>query len=315
MIYGFKANIIVFEILFDIIMKINKRNRIAQLIFSSFIIIICFQAFLSNTSSAIETDITYDISVSKIGNITSIQEAIDTAQKNDIIFIENGIYYENIVIDKPIVLIGENKTQTIIDGRNAGNVIKINAENVTIKQVTIQHSGIYFPNAGINLSTSHATIENTILKNNFYGMILYNAQYNRIQKNMIQDNDHCGIYMSHSSNNYLSNNTITNQNYNGFGLYDASNNNIIKNNTLTKNGYCAVNIRISSMNTIIGNNISNNNIGIHISSTENNIKQNTFSNNNKNYDEEISTPGFEFILIILSVTFIVFYNRLIHFTG
>jgi len=291
-------------------MKTTKTNKMAQLIFSSLIIITCVQLCISYTPSAIETDITYDISVSEIGNITSIQEAIDIAQKNDIIFIKNGIYHENIVIDKSITLIGENKTQTIIDGRNAGNTIKINAGNVTIKQITIQHSGIYFPNAGINISNSHSIIENTILKNNFYGMTLFNAQHNSIQNNMIQDNDHCGIYMSYSSNNYFSNNTITNQTYNGFGLYDGSNYNIISNNTLTKNGYCAVNIRISSMNTIIGNNISNNNIGIHLPSTENNIKQNTFSNNNKNYDEEILTPGFELILVILSVYFIVLYNRL-----
>ena len=272
------------KILFDVMMKTNKRSKMWQLIFSYFIIITCAQAFLNNTPSAIETDITYDIYVSEIGNITSIQEGIDAAQKNDTIFIENGIYHENIVIDKPITLIGENKTQTIIDGRNAGNTIKINAENVTIKQLTIQHSGIYFPNAGINLSTSYAIIENIILKNNFYGITLFNAQHNSIQNNMIQDNDQCGIYMSYSSNNYFSNNTITNHTYNGFGLYGASNNNIIQNNTLTKNGYCAVNIRSSSMNTIIGNNISNNNIGIHVRSKENNIKQNTFSNNNKNYD-------------------------------
>ncbi len=293
-------------------MKTKKRNKIVQLIFSSLIIITCFQVFLSNTPSAIETDITYDFSVSENGNITSIQEAIDTAQKNDIIFIENGIYYENIVIDKPITLIGENKTHTIIDGRNAGNVIKINTGNVTIKNITIQHSGIYFPNAGINLSASHSIIENTIIKNNLYGMTLYNAQNNTIQKNIIQDNNHCGIYMSRSSSNNLLNNTITNQSYNGFGIYDSSNYNIIKNNTLTKNGYCAVNIRISSMNTIIGNNISDNNIGIHIPSTENDIKQNTFSNNNKNYDEEIVIPSFELILIILSIFFIVFYNKSIH---
>ena len=106
MIFGFRANIIVFKILYDIVMKTNKRNKMAQLIFSSFIIITCVQVFLSYTPSAMETDITYDISVSEIGNITSIQEAIDAAQKNDIIFIENGIYHENIVIDKPITLIG-----------------------------------------------------------------------------------------------------------------------------------------------------------------------------------------------------------------
>ena len=96
----------------------------------------------------------------------------------------------------------------------------------------------------------------------------------------------------------------------GIYIYDGSNNNLIKNNTLTKNRYCAVNIRKSSMNTVIGNNISDNNIGIHIPSTENNIKQNTFSNNNKKYDEEILTPGFELIISITIILLFIIWNRM-----
>ena len=302
-------------------MKMYKRNKVAQLILSSFFILTCVQVFINTTALAIESDLIYDISVAEDGNITSIQTAIDAAEKNDIIFVENGIYYENIVIDKAITIIGENNTKTIIDGRNAGNVIKINVENVTIKKITIQNSGIYFPNAGINLSSSHATIEESILKNNFYGMTLYNAQKNTIQNNTIQNNDNCGIYLSHSSNNNFFNNTISNQKYNGFGLYDESNKNIIINNSLKENGYCAVNIRISSMNVVIGNNISDNNIGIHIPSMENKISNNSFSNNYKNYDKEISLPGngegllipvFLVFILILSVMLIIFYIRLIH---
>jgi len=316
-----KQNIIVFKTLFDVVMKINKRDKVAKLILSFFVILTCVQLFISNTTIAVESDMSYDICVSVGGNITSIQVAIDSAEKNDIIFIENGVYYGNIVIDKAITIVGEDKTQTIIDGRNAGNVFKINVENVTIKHVTIQNSGIYFPNAGINLSTSHATIENSILKNNFYGMVLFNAKNNTIQNNTIQDNDHCGIYLSHSSNNNFFNNNISNQNYNGFGLYDESNNNLIINNTLKENGYCAVNIRISSMNAVIRNNISDNNIGIHVPSMENTISNNSFSNNNKDYDyeklfpgngEELLTPGFLAVILIFSLMFIVFYIRLIH---
>ncbi len=302
-------------------MKIDKRNNVAKLIISFFVILTCIQLFICTTTLAVESDITYDISVSESGNISSIQDAVDVAEINDIIFVENGFYYENIVIDKSITIIGEDKNQTIIDGRNAGNVFKINVENVTIKHVTIQNSGIYFPNAGINLSTSHATIENSILKNNFYGMVLFSAQNNIIQNNMIQDNDHCGIYMSHSSDNVFFNNNISNQNYNGFGLYDGSNNNLIINNTLKENGYCAVNIRSSSMNVVSSNNISDNNIGIYVPSMENTISNNSFSNNNKNYDyeklllgngEELLTPGFLVVIFIFSLMFIVFYIRSIH---
>ena len=260
--------------MFLIMLKLLRRRKIMKILISSLFIMTMVYWTLYDTSIASEIEFQYDILVSKEGNYTSIQQAIDAASNNNIIFVANGVYYENIVIDKSIVLIGENKTFAIIDGRNAGNVIKINSEHVTVQQFTIQHSGMYFPNAGINLSTTNTTIQENIIKNNFYGMTMYNARYNIIQNNTIFSNDHCGIYMSSSSFNFLLNNTVTNHTYNGFGIYDSSNNNVIKNNILIKNSYCGINLRISSDNIVIGNNISNNNIGIHIPNTENTIKNN-----------------------------------------
>ena len=45
----------------------------------------------------------------------SIQESIDNANEGDTIYIRNGIYYETIVINKSITLIGEGEDKTIID--------------------------------------------------------------------------------------------------------------------------------------------------------------------------------------------------------
>jgi parallel beta-helix repeat protein len=254
-----------------------------------------------------DTGSLYYVSSSGESNFSTIQEGIDAALPGDIIIVHSGIYYENIVIDKSISLISENKNNTIIDGRKAGNVIKINADNVTIKGFTIQHSGIYFPNAGINCSSHYNIIENNIILNNNYGITLYNSADNKIIDNIIQDNTHCGIYMSNSSNNLILNNIIKDHTYNGIGIYDNSDNNLIKNNSLTDNNYCGVNIRISSQNTVIGNIISDNNIGIHIPQFENIISANNFSNNNVNIDKEIITPGFELLIFILSIVLIISY--------
>ena len=242
----------------------------------------------------------YFVDISGNGNFTIIQDAIDYANSGDIIFVESGIYYENIVVDKSISLIGLDKQNTFIDGRGAGNVIKINSNNVEINNFSIQSSGIYFPNSGINCSSDNNVIQNNIIKNCFYGMTLYNSDYNTIQFNIIKESDNCGIYITNSSSNSFLDNVIYNHTYNGIGIYSNSNNNNVKNNSFSNNGYCAINIRTSLNNRIMNNNISNNNIGIHIPSNDNYLIDNFFSNNNKDIDEEILTPGFEMMLFIIA---------------
>ena len=253
------------------------------------------------------------VSISGAGNFTTIQEGIDAAGSGDTIYVYNGTYYENIVIDKQIFLLGENKNSTIIDGRVAGNTIKVNADNVVIKGFTIQHSGLIYPNSGINLSSNYNTIEGNLITDNFYGMTLYFSSENFIKGNTIQNDDHCGIYLSKSSNNTIVNNTIKNHNYNGIGIYYSSDNNFISGNNFINNGFCGVNIRISSSNNVIQNNFSDNNIGIHLPSG--NIEEkNYFSNNNIDIEKEFILSGNELflilgIIIIVGIIGIIIYRK------
>jgi parallel beta-helix repeat protein len=248
----------------------------------------------------------YIVDISGNGNFTIIQDAIDYVKSGDIIYVDRGIYYENLVIDKSISLIGLDKNNTIIDGRGAGNVIKVNSDNVKIYNFSIQNSGIYFPNSGINCTSNNNSIQNNTILNCFYGMTLYYSNYNSIKFNIIKNAKNCGIYMTNSSNNFFFNNNIFNHTYNGIGIYSNSNYNKIINNSFYKNGYCALNIRTSSNNNITLNNISNNNIGIHIPSNKNFIYENYFKNNNIDIDEEIITPGFEIYLLFNIIIIMMF---------
>jgi len=62
---------------------------------------------------------------------TSIKEAIAIAKDYDTLLIKKGTYKEyNIIIDKPLVIIGEN--YPVIDGEFKGEIITIVSDNVTI---------------------------------------------------------------------------------------------------------------------------------------------------------------------------------------
>ena len=61
-------------------------------------------------------------------NYEIIQDGIDYANSGNTICVLNGNYYENIVIDQTLTLIGEDKESTIIDGEGSGNVINIKGD-------------------------------------------------------------------------------------------------------------------------------------------------------------------------------------------
>lgn len=69
-----------------------------------------------------------------------IQDVIDAAKEGSIIKLKAGVYSGNIVISKPLTLIGVEEG-VVIDGMGVGSVITIKSSYVTIKNLTIQNSG------------------------------------------------------------------------------------------------------------------------------------------------------------------------------
>jgi len=74
------------------------------------------------------------------GNYSSIQDAIDNASSGDTIYVFSGIYHENILIDKSINLIGEDKTSTTIDGDGGRRIVTIMSSSVKIMGFTLKNS-------------------------------------------------------------------------------------------------------------------------------------------------------------------------------
>jgi len=88
------------------------------------------------------------------GNYTRIQDAIDNASDGDRIFVYSGTYYEKIVIDKSVILVGEDKNTTIIDSSHSENIVNIVCDNATISGFTIQNSDYPATTMTIKVNTS-----------------------------------------------------------------------------------------------------------------------------------------------------------------
>jgi len=97
----------------------------------------------------------------------TIQEAINKANPNDTIFVRNGTYYENVVINKTISLIGENNEATIVDANMQGIVIHV-AWNVSanITKFLIRNG-----ETGLEFSTrTKCVLRNNSFENNRYSI-------------------------------------------------------------------------------------------------------------------------------------------------
>ena len=255
-------------------------------------------------------------------HFNKIQSALNVTSDNDIIYVFEGNYQENIEIKNKVELYGGFEGgNSIIDGGNYTNVVLINSDQVRIDGFSIMNSGsekyeLVVYDAGIRINSDYNIIINNIIMDNMQGILLFNSNNNVINNNTLQNNkldqiaiikksnfnkiisNSCdnniqiGIFVLNSNNNYIKDNTI---NLTSIGIYlvDRSSNNILNNNTI-KNiflnpGYdTGDGILIEWLcwnNKIIWNDLEKcdkNGLLIRVYSYFNNINYNDFKNNSRN---------------------------------
>lgn len=193
-------------------------------------------------------------------NYTSIQGAIDNATPGDTIYVWAGTYYENLVVNKTVSLIGNGSDDTIIDAGGIGDVIKITADWVNVSGFTIMNNGdIWDPGVDVGIELDHVqnvTISNNkFLKNNNSGIRVWHSHSNNIINNTCQSNEYHGIYILYSNSNIIINNKCYNSNLHGIILFYSERNKIM-NNTYYKAKEAGINLRDSSYNIIENNNLT-----------------------------------------------------------
>jgi parallel beta-helix repeat protein len=206
------------------------------------------------------------------GNYSKIQWAIDNASSGDTVFVYNGTYYENVVIDKSINLLGEDMNVTIIDGGLNGDVIKVTNDYVNMSGFSAINSGSSATASGIELNNvQFCNIFNTNISYNRYGIKVYFSHENNISNNYVMSNKY-GIHSQGSDGNILSNNIAFN-NTDGIYLWGGDYNIITENYISIDNKLFDVGIylRIGSWNKIENNTISYCNHGIELSLSNNNL--------------------------------------------
>ena len=182
----------------------------------------------------------------------TIQGAINASNPEDTIYVYNGTYYEHIIVDKSLTLIGEDKRTTIVDGSLNGTAIKIVADNVRISEFTIRYGyeGVFILDSDGN-TVSH----NNITLSKFEGLVIENSMDSVVTNNLISFNGEDGVYMFNTSNTVLRSNTIASNNWSGVHI-DASHGNTIGGNTLSNNTKFGIRLDDSNHISVVANTMS-----------------------------------------------------------
>jgi nitrous oxidase accessory protein len=214
----------------------------------------------------------------------TLQARIRGAAPGDTIVLHGGVYEENVLIDRRIVLIGVDGP--VISGTGRGSAVTVTADSCTIAGLRVERSGRMLVNedAGILLRSSHNRVEGNTLRDVLFGVYLLRSTGNTIARNDIAGRAELtlgergsGIHIYDSPRNSLTDNVITDVRD---GLYiQNANNTHIEGNRITRVRY-GLHYMYADSNVFLRNSFTDNIAGAAIMFTRGIVmRHNVFSRN------------------------------------
>jgi parallel beta-helix repeat protein len=162
-----------------------------------------------------------------------IQTAIDIAHSEDTIFVLNGTYYENLLIDKALIIQNMPLHYPIIDGKYNNTILSIVHPHVTVRGFTFRNTSGTLKSAAITCEESNISIENCEFYRTRSGISIKSSNNLSIWNNEFHNNGK-GVYLVGSKDIEIIKNNFT---HNGLGIdSDKTSNIFIQHCFATVNG-------------------------------------------------------------------------------
>ncbi|TGV02345.1 nitrous oxide reductase family maturation protein NosD [Flavivirga rizhaonensis] len=202
--------------------------------------------------------------------VSTLKNAVSIAKDFDTIVLKKGTYKEyNILVDKPLTIIGEN--YPVIDGELKGEIITIVSDNVTV-------DGLFIINVGTSYTEDYAAIrvrksknfviQNLVLEKLFFGIYLEKSRDGKVFHNKIigdaveEYNSGNGIQLWYSKNIEIEHNFVQHVRD---GIYlEFSDDCLIKNNVSTKNLRYGLHFMFSNNDIYQDNTFEKNGAGVAV---------------------------------------------------
>ncbi len=217
---------------------------------------------------------------------TKIQSAVNAASDGDTVVVRDGVYEENIIIQKEIILRSDNGSDvtTIKAASSTGHGVRLQADYTTVKGFTISGATSGYHSASVYIDkAAYCEIFENNLTSSYHGIyITDSAGYNIITNNSFSNNSNAGLLIHRAARNTISGNTFLGNKY---GIYTGSSGsdgdqNLILDNKFTKNNYGLYLGEHSDLNTISNNSFHDNTqAGVFFEGSDSNILSNNWFKN------------------------------------
>jgi len=176
------------------------------------------------------------------GDFAEIQSAINTATDGDEILVGDGLYRENLVVNRSITLKGDGNAT--VEGLEVDlPVINITSENVTLESLIITNATATADESSFGAiqvsSDGCRLLNNTICNSSAHGILLTSSGDHRISGNHIYGIGKSGICAIRSDNNNIVDNKIHNIGEDGIFI-DTCIYNTISHNAMYNISECGV---------------------------------------------------------------------------
>ena len=246
-----------------VLVKILKAAELSAIFFSLVVLSFCpLQSVRSTSSSVLKTFVITTSRGSTVQSFGTIQEAIDAAEIGSTIQVPAGVYYEHVIVNKTVSLIGEEGFASIIDGNNNGMVVEVTANNVLIEGFKVQNSGYGWDRNGIFVHDA----DNCTVRKNYLFNVCHNIKVGFSHNSQVVENVVCG--------------TMTKPTMYGIRIENSTECTVSNNNISDCVG--SIHLQNVSYCVVTRNYVFNDDQGIRLYSpcTFNNITENTVTNNN-----------------------------------
>jgi nitrous oxidase accessory protein len=118
---------------------------------------------------------------------SALQARLDAAPAGAVLVVEAGRYEGDLVINRPIRLVGHGRP--LLVGSGDGTVVSVRAADVTIDGFDIDGRGggdLGSDSSGIHIAAPRATVTNCRVRNSLFGIYLREAPGARLERNLVE---------------------------------------------------------------------------------------------------------------------------------